>query len=202
MPRYGFSVEKSTLFRGVQQPFANVYYYDAPAVAVTAISDLETALNQIVDKEKEFHATTVNFKRGRVWNTASGSQQGNQMRVDKALSGTGARANVDFMDRERAVLLRIPAGFNVRGKPVYLRKWYHTCAHPEGTAIGNAVHGNTDTIPVAGRTYYEGKLNDIQELELLTQAQFFMCAQSGRQTTGEPQCHQYLEHHQLGDQWR
>ena len=203
MPRYGFSVEKTTLFRGTQQPFANIYYYEAPTVALTANVDQQTLLQQIVDKEKEFHSSAVNFVRGRVWNTGSGSQQGNQMRIDIALTGAGAVSDNSNMDRERAVLIRVPAGINSRGKPVYLRKWYHVCG--SATTPGAFLAGqlaNIQELNSTQRSYYAGKLNDIQELELLTNPVATLCAQSGRATTGEPECHAWLEHHQLGDQWR
>jgi hypothetical protein len=124
------------------------------------------------------------------------------MRVDKALTGAGALTEVTFMDRERAVLVQTPAGINSRGKPVYLRKWYHVCAAAGPNSLTNAQIANTAQLSTQQRDYWAGKVNDIQELELLANPVASMVAQSGRVTTGEPACHPYLEHHQLGDQWR
>ena len=73
---------------------------------------------------------------------------------------------------------------------------------PATGGLANAVFGNTASIPQSARDYYAGKVNDIQELELLSVAVATLTSQTGRTMTGEPQCHAYLEHHQLGDQWR
>lgn len=202
LPIYGFSIEKTTLFRVGSQPFANVYYYTAGSIAPTQNVDLEILLDQIVAKEKEFHGSAVNFVRGRCWNTGSGSPETNLMRVDKTLTGTGALSNDTSMDRERAILVQIRAGINTKGRPVYLRKWYHVCAAPPPGAFTAGMIAQTSELTTAQRDYYAGKVNDIQELELATVNVAQMCAKSGRQTTAEPVTHRWLEHHQLGDKWR
>lgn len=202
MPRYGISVEKTINFRGVQQPFANVYYYEAPTIALTANTDQEALLDQVVAAEKTFHATLVSFVRGRVWNTGSGSQAGNQMRVDKALTGTGAATAQANVDRERAVLVQVQAGTNSRGKPVYLRKWYHTASGAGGGAFAQGVLENSAAMTAAQRDYWAARLSDLMTLELLGNPVATLTSQTGRQVTGAAECHPYLEHHQLGDQWR
>jgi len=200
--RFGASVEKATLFRAFQQPFANVYHYEAPTIAPTALVDLENLLDQIVAFEKTIHATDVNFLRARLWSTGTGSQATNQMLVDKDLTGTGSGTNSLTLDRERAILIRWPAGTNSRGRPVYLRKWYHVCGTFTGFAISNGVLQQTAMIDGASRTTIENKADDIQTLELSATPVAELCAQSGRETTGQGQAHPYLEHRQLGDQWR
>jgi hypothetical protein len=199
--RFGLSVEKSTLFRGVQQPFANVYYYEA-AYNPTDTTQLEAMLDALVTLEKTMHATSVNFKRGRLWNTGSGSQQGNQMRVDKDLTGTGSLGLSSNMDRERCFLIRWPAGFNTRGKQVYLRKWYHSLGDLTGLGAGTPALENTGTLPTGLRTAWENKADAVQDLQVAGIPVGSLVAQTGRTTTGQGECHPYLEHHQLGDQWR
>jgi hypothetical protein len=202
VPRYGFSIEKTVLFRGTQQTFANIYYYEAPAIPFTDTGALQAMLDQIVNKEKELHSTEVNFVRGRVWNTGTGDRQTNLMRLDTLLTGTGSLAASPRMDRERAVLVSIPAGLSVRNKPVFLRKWYHTCGFRSTNPFTDAQLQNTAELSASQRAYWANGLNDIQQLELVAGTVGNMCAQNGRQTTGEPVTHKFLEHHQLGDMWR
>lgn len=202
MPRYGISIEKTVLFRGVQQPFANVYHYEAPDLPVTDTTNITAAVDQLVAIEKTMHASTVTFTRGRCWNTGSGTQAGNQMRVDKNLSGVGAGSPIVEMDRERALLLRWPAGINTRGKPVYLRKWYHLCGVFSTLSFSAGMHGNTLPLGAANQAVMEGKGDELATLEVAATGPMELCAQTGRQRTGDAECHPYLEHHQLGDQWR
>ena len=202
MPIFGVSIEKSTLFRGVQQPFANVYYYDLPTVDPDDSTLLTALVDDIVVIEKQFHATVVNFVRGRMWNTGSGSQEGNRMRVDKPLTGAGALAELSSMDKERAYLVQWPAGFNVKGRPVKLRKWYHTCANPPGQSIALSALQNTAELTSAQRVAIQNFAEAIATPNPGGNMLGELCAKSGRKTTGPPAVHRYLEHHQLGDQWR
>lgn len=208
MTRFGFSVEKTTSFRGFQQPFANIYYYEVAGLSAGDVTGIEDILDHLVTKEKTIHSIAVNFVRGRAWNTGSGSQAGNQMRVDKSLSGTGALSDLTTQDRERAILLRVPAGSNSRGKPVYLRKWYHTCANPPGQTFAGGVQANTASLGATIKGVYTTYMNsllsfsDVDTAGAATFGVANLVSQSGRTTTGNSQCHDWLEHHQLGDQWR
>lgn len=201
MTRFGVSIEKQTNFRGVQQPFANVYHYELP-YNPTDVSQLDTFLNALVVREKVIHASVVSFIRGRVWNTGSGTQAGNQMRVDKALSGVGSGNDTSTWDRERAILIRWPAGTNSRGKPVYLRKWYHTCGNWGSLTIPTGLLGNTAPWGSANQTIIENFADTVQTLDIGGIPIGALCGPGGRATTGEGQAHPWLEHHQLGDQWR
>jgi hypothetical protein len=199
--RFGFSVEKSTLYRGVQQPFANVYHYELPYTP-TQTSQLEAVLDRLVALEKISHATVVNFQRGRCWNTGSGSQAGNQMRIDKALSGTGAGNDNSSWDRERAILFRWPAGINSRGKPVYLRKWFHTCGNWGSLTVPAGLLGNTAQWGQTNINFLHSYADQFHPIVVGGITVGDLVAQSGRAATGPAQAHAYLEHHQLGDQWR
>lgn len=196
--RIGVAIVKNTLFRGVQQEFSNVYYYELPT-AVTAPA--ESIIDEITAKEKTLHSTVVNFVRGLAW-SAGGTPGQNQMLHQKALSGTGTQTATSEMDRERAVLIRWPAGFDSRGKPVYLRKWYHSCGACAGQALNaSSVLANTSDISTATRNAIATSVNDLRQVNDAVDL-WDICAKGGRDTTGPAECHRYLEHHQLGDQWR
>src|SRR5215212_6967079 len=125
MPRIGVSTTKSVSFRLSTQEFSNVYYYEM--LAYPDVAAANTLIDNIVALEKTFHGTNVTFLRGRCWKQI-GTPSLNEMITQKNLSGTGSRAPVTSLDRERAWLFRIRAGVDSRGNPVYLRKWYHACA--------------------------------------------------------------------------
>lgn len=202
MPDFGLSIEKTTLFRGFQQPFANVYYYRNLDIGPEAEVTLRDLLNFVLAREKAIHSTLVFFTRGRVWNTNSGSRETNIMRVDDTLTGTGNGASSSSMDKERAVLAQWPAGLDSRNKPVYLRKWYHTVGVPAGQpALASDVLANTAVIPQAIRDAIRTELLGLSN-PLAGGFNFQLIAKSGRQSQGTPVIHRYLEHHQLGDQWR
>jgi hypothetical protein len=198
--RYGVSILKSTQFRNVQQDFTNVYYYEAP-VPETDTAQLQALVDMLVNNEKTVHSTLVNFKRARLWLTGTGSPATNHMVIDQTLSGAGSATDLGTLDRERAFLIRVPAGFNSRGKPVYLRKWYHTCAQVGGVAIGSPILADTTDFTAANRTAIANALKFwVNPTVGVTTWQ--SCSQQGRFTTGPASAHPFLEHHQLGDQWR
>jgi hypothetical protein len=191
-----FSVTKRVVYRDSTQEFSNVYHYKTtdPINATEG----EARLDEIVAFEKTFHATGVTFVRGRAWN-AGGTPAQNDMVVQKNLSGTGALAGTASLDRERAHLFRWPAGQDSRGKPVYLRKWYHALAPINAVAITQSIIEGTTGWTQAQRDSMASFINDIRFIGLST---YQLCAESGRDSTGGAESHKYLEHHQLGDQWR
>lgn len=193
----GIAVVKSVLFRGVQQEFSNVYHYRL-ATAVTAPD--EALLDIVVGIERDFHATTVNFLRGSVW-SSGGTKAQNAMRFQKALSGTGNQGENSSMDRERAFLIRWRAGLSSTGKPVYLRKYYHSCGAMAGQGVTSGVLQNRDEIPLASRQAIQTSAN---RLSVIHADLWRLCAASGRELDADnsAECHRYLEHHQLGDMWR
>jgi hypothetical protein len=124
------------------------------------------------------------------------------MRVQKTLTGLGLGGTGIAFDRERAILIRWPAGTDIRGRPVYLRKWYHSCGTVQGdTNIGvNSVLQNTTEIPLVGRNFIAGLAEELREVNPVETAG--LCSAKGRANQGGAQCHRFLEHHQLGDEWR
>lgn len=186
-------------FRGVQQEFSNTYYYEYGGVVGSGAGN--SAIDAVVAIEKTFHSTNVNFVRGRCW-TAGGTKAENNMIADKALSGTGTATAATTMDKERAILVRFRAGNDSRGNPVYLRKWWHIDAVAVG---GSSVTGgqlqNTAQLDTTQRTAAEGWGNSLKSITIsgLTGT---LVSDKGRGIDGATTAHPYLEHHQLGDQWR
>lgn len=195
--RIGVQITKATAFRGVSQEFHNTYHYELET-AVTAPA--ESIVDEIVQHEKFLHSTAVDFKRAAVW--SAGSDAGsNAMLFQKNLTGTGSQVHNTSMDRERALLIRWPAGFDVRGNPVYLRKWYHSCGDAEGQSLGSAgILGNTQEIPTATRDLIATRANELRSVGSVSPWE--LVSPTGRDATGPAQCHKFLEHHQLGDMWR
>lgn len=195
----GISLTKSVPFRGADQEFSNVYHYLLDT-AVTA--PWQSIVDELVAFEKSIHSQDVTFVRAQGWK-AGGTPADNTMEHQEELTGTGtASAMPAAMDRERAFLFRWPAGADVRGKPVYLRKWYHTCGTFGGIGYtpSDAVLQNVAEIPSVIRDSLADVVSAVNEVGG-TEA-WDLCAPSGRTWQAQPQCHRYLEHHQLGDMWR
>jgi hypothetical protein len=201
MARIGISITKSVPFRNSNQEFSNVYYYEGypdfpnQATAEGFIDDMKA-------KEVPWHSTGVTFVRGRLWKQI-GTPGQNEMIAQKNLSGTGSSLNDTTQDRERAVLVRRRAGTDVRGNPVYLRKWFHCAGGFGSVGFAAGVLANTSSISQANRDTIAGLVGDINTLGPIGN-QGNICAKNGRQPgTGTLwECHAFFEHHQLGDQWR
>jgi hypothetical protein len=201
MPRIGVSITKSTPFRNSVQEFSNVYYYDV--LSTPSVTQADTIIDNLTTLEKTFHGNNVTFVRGRCW-TETGNKATNEMISQKNLSGVGARATTTTVDKERAFLFRLRAGVDSRGNPVYLRKWFHACAEfVSGQGISTGITAQTSGWSSAERAAQVAAMNAIGDANgsPLTPK---LCAKSGRQSNSGAtwEAHQFLEHHQLGDQWR
>lgn len=201
MPRLGVSITKSTSFRGATQEFSNTYYYEMGTMPDEAAAG--TLIDNLVTLEKTFHSTLVTFVRGRLWSQI-GSPSQNNMINQHNLSGTGARAAVSGMDKERAFLFRLRAGVDSRGNPVYLRKWYHSCGvFISGLVVSSTILDNTTGFSTTERG------NMVTAMQAIGDANGSagvpkICAKGGRlpDVGAGWSGHQFLEHHQLGDMWR
>lgn len=192
----GLSVTKKVLFRGVQQEFNNVYHYTLTGAST---GPWQSLLEEVKAGEVRWHSTDVSFVRGAVW-SSGGSIAQNQMLFQEALTGTGNQSLATAMDRERAVLIQWPAGIDSRGKPVYLRKWFHSCGAAVGHSWTNAELQNTTAIDSTTRGTLAAAADS--DFTLIGTAGWQLCAESGRVEAASPSCHAWLEHHQLGDMWR
>lgn len=201
MARIGISITKSCPFRNSVQEFSNVYFFDG-GVALPDQTEAESLIDELVSIEKTFHSTAVTFVRGRLW-SQTGDKATSNMIAQKNLSGTGVTSLVSGMDRERAYLVRVRAGSDSRGNPVYLRKWYHSCGGFAGGVLPSVtILDNTSGFSVAQKDAIVNAVDPISEIG--AGGNRTICAKSGRNPdlTANWQAHNYLEHHQMGDMWR
>jgi hypothetical protein len=201
MTRIGVAITKQTAFRDSTQEFSNVYYYDAlagrPDVALS-----NTIIDLVVAREKTNHSSAVTFLRGKLWHQGATKAE-TEMISQKNLSGTGARSLLSGMDKERAFLFRIRAGSDSRGNPVYLRKWFHACGEFRSGGSSGGQLDNTTGFSQAERDAQVAAMNSIGDVDS-SGWNGKICSKNGRfPTAGESwSAHKYLEHRQLGDQWR
>lgn len=203
MSRIGISITKETAFRDNQQEFSNVYYYNNDPGSLPDAAGAEALIDGLVALEKTWHSSVVSFIHARLWSAGGGPAE-NNMIFEKSLSGAGSGATSTTLDKERAILIQYEAGFDSRGHRVMLRKWYHICgAFPGATgATGTSQQANTIAIPTADRSVISNTVDDIL-VRPEAGGNWTLCAKSGRaRTSSNPGCHKYLEHHQLGNQWR
>ena len=202
MPMIGVSILKDTTFRDAVQEFSNVYHYhDEGALPTNA--EAIAIINELVTSEKTWHSTVVNFRRGRLW-SAGGTQAQNEMLADVGLTGTGSITADASLDRERAFLFRWRVGNNSRGKPNYLRKYYHSCGlFPGGGSLSSGILSNTTGFTTTQRDAMALNAGAVTNVGSPGEP-WKMCTPSDQFETTDalPTAHKYLEHHQLGDMWR
>lgn len=201
MPRVGISITKQVSFRLSTQEFSNVYYYEMASLPDQAAAN--TMIDNLTALEKTFHGTGVTFIRGRCWSQI-GTPAQNEMISQKNLSGTGARTAFAGLDKERAFLFRLRAGVDSRGNPVYLRKWFHACAEfVSGQSISTGVQDQTAGWTQAQRDAQAAAMQAVGDANGSPGAPK-LCSKNGRLPDAGANwgAHQFLEHHQLGDQWR
>jgi hypothetical protein len=202
MARIGISITKSTAFRNSTQEFSNVYYFQVAGSSYPTGTQADSLIDELTTLEKGWHSTLVTFVRGRCWKQA-GSPSENEMISQKNLSGTGSTSSGTY-DKERAFLVRLRAGNDSRGNPVYLRKWYHSCGNgPGGVVPSGNVLQNTTGFSTTERDNIKNAVNPIRNIGAAIGG-WQLCAKSGRDygVGLEFNAHQFLEHHQFGDQWR
>jgi hypothetical protein len=199
MPRFGISILKSTAFRDSIQEFSNIYHY-AGIGSMPNAAQANALIDELTANEKVFHSSAVSFVRGMLWK-ADGTKAENVMISQKLLSGEGSTPTTPGFDRERAFLVQWPAGTNSRGKPVRLKKWYHSCGQFGGFQITNGHMSNVSGFSSAERAEIANTADSVTRIG--TTDEWGLVAPSGRERNGgAPIAHRYLEHHQLGDQWR
>lgn len=86
---------------------------------------------------------------------------------------------------------------------MYLRKWYHTCGGFHNlVSPGQSQLENKTALEAGFRTAAETKVQEIATISI-GGTTWHLCSKAGRDYENvRPVAHHYLEHHQLGDQWR
>ncbi len=201
MSLIGIAITKRVAFRDSTQEYSNIYHYaDGNPVDPTSGTALGL-IDELVAFEKTIHGNAVTFRRGKCW-SAGGTRAENKMIAEKNLSGVGTGNSMD-VDAERAFLIMWRAGVNTKGKPVYLRKWYHTLGGFGAAMLGltQPIISNQSGFTPAQRASIATKADEVTRIG--NAEGWSLVAESGRDRDGgEPTAHRYLEHHQLGDQWR
>lgn len=197
MPLFALQITKKVSFRGADQEFSNRYVYKGSVMTPGQAQVLATNVKAL---EVPLHSTDVTFLRWNVW-TTGGTPSQNNMVNQGTLTGTGSQNTDTSFDRERAVLVQWPAGVNIRGQPVYLRKWFHSCGQCAGITFSAAQKQNTAQLLAADRTTIATAANGLRSPSNGDEA-MLLSADSGRESVGAAVTHRYLEHHQLGDMWR
>lgn len=199
MSQITIAITKRAAFRDGTQEWQNVYTYGSLALHPDeALS--KQYIDEVVTKEKAFHSTAVSFVYGRCWRSG-GSNAENVMLGEKGLTGTGSTSPLTAMDIERAFLFQWPAGTDSKGRPVRLKKWYHCIGTIASVAISNAILANQTGFTAGQRDSMEAVVDGLTRIG---SSVWGLIADSGRERSGDgyPVAHKYLEHHQLGDQWR
>ena len=201
MTRIGLSITMQVAFRDSTQEFSNVFFYDG-LLGRPSVAQADSLIDEQVTRMKPLFATAVTFVRGRLWEQ-TGDKATTEMISQKTLSGTGTAATSSGADRERAYLFRLRAGVDSRGNPVYLRKWLHTQADIGGVSTAGAIQQNTTGFTTGQRSTLAALMNPFGSIGSGSTLGT-LCAKGGRQPTAGAQweAHKYLEHRQLGDQWR
>lgn len=202
MAMIGVSIVKSTSFRGVSQEFSNTYYYSFTGTAnETVASEL---IDLVVALEKPMHSPQINFVRGWAW-SAGGSPSTNNMLSQKNLTGAGTGPTSGGTDKERAFLVRFRAGNDSRGRPVYLRKYWHLdVGLIASTSISSGQIAQTAQLATAQRNQLVAWADSLKDLvpTSLGGGHATLVSNKGRPIDGATVAHPYYEHHQLGDMWR
>lgn len=199
MALFGVSITKRCTFRDSIQEFSNIYHYTYTGLN-PSVSLATDVVNRIVTLEKLIHSTEVTFVRAKVW-SAGGTVAQNAMIHQMLLTGAGSGSLFAGLDRERAVLVQWPAGLDSRGHPVRLKKWFHTCGNVGSVGLSASITQQLTGFTDANRTAIAALVADLHPLVVNAQS-MDLVGPTGRAITGPVVAHKYLEHHQLGDQWR
>jgi hypothetical protein len=201
MARTGVTITKSITFRGAAQDFSNTYFYQSVQGTVSE-ADAIALIDALVALEKPMHGTSVSFKFARAW-SAGGTQAQNNMIAQKQLSGNGTGGSPAVgMDKERAFLVRFRAGNDSKGRPVYLRKWWHLdvgALASESITVG--AMENVSQLSSGQRANLVTKGNQFKDVTA-NAVSYALVSEKGRPIDGATVAHPFLEHHQLGDMWR
>lgn len=206
MPQFAISITKRIAFRGGTQEFSNTYHYAGVGPMIDNLGGLNL-IDQVVVEEKKFHSSLVSFVKGRCW-SSGGTKEENQMIAEKVLTGTGSSAIHASLDPERAFLVQWPAGLDTRGRKVYLRKWYHSCGAFGTVTLASNILDQTGALSTANRNAIAAYADVLSRIGIGGSEDWGLVAESGRERDGgilsadPPVAHPWLEHHQLGDQWR
>lgn len=197
MAVFALSITKRIAYRGGQQEFSNVYHYKT--LSVEAFND-NNVMDDIIGAEREIHSNEVTFVVARTWGPTDGPASASVTRVIRDLSGVGTHTPDPNFPRENAFLVSWPLGrYGSRNRPQFLRKWVHSMTAP-GLAPATANNGGVaiTTFPSRLPTY----ITDVTEADNGVGDVLPLCSASGKVPIGPGVAYRFLEHRELGNQWR
>lgn len=176
--RYGVSISKSFLWRGITEQFANVYHYNlATSLDATMADNLVT---QLVAAEKPLFSGNVSFETARVWE-AGGSPAANLTILIKDLPDVGTGAVVDQLYRELAVVVKWSTNrLTSTGRKIFLRKYLHVEALPSTVA---GVRNGTTALTSGLKAPFLSYADTIREIAIASGPTVFLCAPGGQQVS-------------------
>jgi hypothetical protein len=152
------TIIKEFTYRGAREEWSNTYNFSGPVPADNQ-AWLELG-NAIWTAEKPSLIPDVKVVQyyGYVGGTvASVAQIDRRLEPEAARSGTAAVAAGDKLAGDQAVMLRALVGNSVKGKKVYIRKYFHGC--PGGAGDADLVVGTvTNTLNTLGDKLLDGTL--------------------------------------------
>lgn len=182
------AITKSTLWRGRQEEFSNIYTIHGldkdSATARTAL------INAAVAAEKACHASMVSFIRAQIY--SYGDFGPNFMYESTSLSGTGTPAVAGNIYKECATMLRakMERSFSMtRSNQPYLRKYLHLC-WLNGPADTQGVSAPTWKAPTQELLTYVNFLNN-------PGAGLHLGNDAGDEPVGDWEVCNFLEHRQF-----
>lgn len=179
-------VVKRTQWRGGFQEFGNTYTVEGPQ----GEADLLALITAIVNAEKQFHSSAVDFVRAAAWE--DNALLANHMLASTNLSGSGAASADLQMFRECCIVLRAPLPHSFVGSrrtKRYLRKFFHTIASFGYDKQGVSAVSTTPQAPVTAM---------IGQLNTGFGTQYKLVAPNGAERTGPWEPTPYLVARNLG----
>lgn len=189
---FAVSITKRTPFQGMSEEFSNVYQYGGPTPSE---EDASLIIDYLADAEKSIFGNSVVYLTGFLYEIG-GTPAENLPILRKDLAGTGLRADVPAIYREAAVMVYMRSTRpSALGRPVYFRKWLHTCAF-DTTGQANAVIGGSQELSTAYRTEIEAWMEDVAS-PTVNGVEYVMASANGGIAQTPATCFRYLEHRQF-----
>ena len=137
MALYAVSIEKETLYQGVQERFANIYYYEGPTFQA-GDENYRRLADELAAAEKGVHGSEVQFRTARVWSSGGTIIQNITLGLFD-LTGAGELPVGDSVHAEGAVVVEWECQRpNILGRKVYLRKFIRPQNLPSGSGVAAA----------------------------------------------------------------
>lgn len=191
---------KRCAYRGSVEGFSNVYIY---RLLTSAISEevAQALADEVIENERALHGPSVQHVACNISTPLylnSDVTAFYQFPYDSALPGSAPT-----MDPERAIFIQWPAGRNVKNRPVTLRKWYHPCdVNIEQVTFTSGMQAQQSQITSTLRGILATVAQNLAQIGPGPADFIELVSPTNRERTGPAVCYPWLEHHELGEQWR